>query len=62
MLGEIQILRQLAKIPGNVYMTMLLDLIVTFDQNDTETLDSVFLVMNYCTGDLYSSLNARNCK
>ena len=53
-LREIEILRKLSKMKGNVFTTILHDIIIAGNPEDFE---SVFLVMDYETGDLRQMLS-----
>jgi serine/threonine protein kinase len=54
-LSEIQILRQLTAMQGNVFTTKLLDLIATTNANDEMTY--IYIVMDYVDSDLKKIFN-----
>lgn len=57
-LREVQILRKLSKMPGNVFTTKLLDIVVPIPSEDGTI--TIFLVMSFVDQDLTKVLKVKN--
>ena len=57
-LREVQILRKLSKMPGNVFTTKLLDIVVPIPSEDGTI--TIFLVMSFVDQDLNKVLKVKN--